>query len=78
MGGSPNRLHRVREMSVSTTRPLFLMLTDMESELNQFIKKGNELLLKLSDNNETKRKILINRAKKSIDTFEIVMNKLIQ
>lgn len=50
----------------------------MNLELNDFLKKGRQLLQNVSDKNETKRKILINRAKKSLDTIEIIMNKLIQ
>jgi hypothetical protein len=49
----------------------------MDSDLKDLIKKGRELLAKIATNNETKRKVLLNRAKKSLEAFEFAVSKLI-
>ena len=50
----------------------------MDSKLKKIVKEGNELIRGTSHQDNPKRKILLNRAQKSIDTFEVTMNKLLQ
>jgi hypothetical protein len=49
----------------------------MDNELKDFIQKGRQLLQKVSNQNDSKRKILILRANKNLDSIEIILNKLI-
>jgi hypothetical protein len=56
----------------------YLKLTDMEEKLKKIVKEGNELIREIPHQENPKRKILLHRAKKAIDTFEVAMNKLLQ
>jgi|GEM_PF-4014065 len=49
----------------------------MDSELQKVIQEGKDLIKRVHHQDNPKRKILLLRAKKAIETFEVVMKKLL-
>ena len=50
----------------------------MKEKLQEIVKEARELIGVVPDSDNQKRKILLHRAKKAIDTFELAMTKLIE
>ena len=50
----------------------------MKEKLKKVVDQGNQLINEIQPNNNPKKEILLNRAKLSLKTFQITINKLIE